>query len=55
MIPNEKNYLLQQIIICNNKKEVSYVFEFPDKTLFVQVMEKYSTLSLPKMIDSIIF
>ena len=30
----ENNYLLQQINITNNKKEVSYVFEFPDETLF---------------------
>ena len=31
---NEKKYLLQQINITDNKEEVSYVFEFPDKTLF---------------------
>ena len=48
MIPNEKNYLLQQIIICNNKKEVSYVFEFPDKTLFCTSYGKIFHIKLTK-------
>ena len=42
---NEDNYILQKINICKNKK-VSYVFEFPDKTLLCAAYAKIFRLKL---------
>ena len=43
--PNKENYILQTIGIFK-KKKVSYVFEFPDETLFCSVYSKIFHLKL---------
>ena len=43
--PNEEDYLLQRINISNDKK-VSYVFEFPDETLFCAIFGKIFRIKL---------
>ena len=43
--PNEKDYILQIIYISKSKK-VSYVFEFPDKSLFCSIYSKIFHLKL---------
>ncbi len=45
---NEEDYVLQKINICKNKK-VSYLFEFPDETLFCST---YSKIFRLKLIDN---
>ena len=44
----EENYLLQTIKVCKNKK-VSYVYEFPNETLFISI---YSKIFHLKLIDN---
>ena len=45
---NEEDYVLQKIYLCKNKK-VSYLFEFPDETLFCST---YSKIVRLKLIDN---
>ena len=45
LFPNKENYILQTISIFK-KKKVSYVFEFPDETLFCSVYSKIFHLKL---------